>query len=154
MKDYDLDSLVENAINAGEEGVTKKAQLEGLVCKFMDTIAEKLSSHLGEKITLKKEPSLIDDGSSSSLFSFVSHKERSEIGFDVFVLKEKQKDIVTRRYKLFSYEYEEEKVLPVILRYGGVSVACVSEDKLIDALGGMFRARAVQLIEWCRNNNV
>ena len=150
MKDYDFDSVVENAISAGEAGVSKKKELEGVMNKFITTTSERLSSHLGKKITLKREPAIIDDGSSSSsMFSFVSHSKRSETAFDVFVLDEGERGVVIRKYKLFSYEYDEEKVLPVILRYGEASIACTSEEKIIEALGAMFRAKVVQLIEWC-----
>ena len=149
MKDYDFDSVVENAISAGEVGVSKKKELEGVMNKFITTTSERLSSHLGKKITLKREPAIIDDGSSSSMFSFVLHSKKSETAFDVFALDEGERGIVIRKYKLFSYEYDEEKVLPVILRYGEVSIACTSEEKIIEALGAMFRAKVVQLIEWC-----
>ena len=149
MKDYDFDSMVENAINAGEAGVSKKKELEGVINKFMTSTSEGLSSHLGKKITLKREPAIIDNGSSSSMFSFVSHSKRSETAFDVFVLDEGERGVVIRKYKLFSYEYDEEKVLPVILRYGEASIACTSEEKIIEAIGVMFRAKVVQLIEWC-----
>ena len=148
MKDYDFDSVVENAISAGEAGVSKKKELEGVMNKFITTTSERLSSHLGKKITLKREPAIIDDGS-SSMFSFVLHSKRSETAFDVFVLDEGERGVVIRKYKLFSYEYDEEKVLPVILRYGEASIACTSEEKIIEALGAMFRAKVVQLIEWC-----
>lgn len=149
MKDYNFDSVVENAISAGEAGVSKKKELEEVVSKFMTTTAERLSSHLGKKITLKREPAIIDDGGSSSMFSFVSHSKRSETSFDVFAVDEGEGGVVIRKYKLFSYEYDEEKVLPVILRYGEASIACTSEEKIIEALGAMLRAKVVQLIEWC-----
>ena len=148
MKDYDFDSVVENAISVGEAGVSKKKELEGVMNKFITTTSERLSSHLGKKITLRREPAIIDDGS-SSMFSFVSHSKRSETAFDVFALDERERGVVIRKYKLFSYEYDEEKVLPVILRYGEASIACTSEEKIIEALGTMFRAKVVQLIEWC-----
>lgn len=144
---HDFTEVVNTFIAHGEDGVNRKKEMEELIGGFLQTVQESISKHFTKSFTCSSEPApqSVDD---HSFFSIVKGGARSENKFEVYI-KEKREGRLPRGFKLFSYEYDSVRGVPVTIRYNEGAVVCDDQEKVIRALSNMLSERAVAMVEWC-----
>ena len=152
MEKSDFRAIVNQAIETGIQGVSLKRTIEGVIQNFMEEVDCALSAKIKKEITHVKEASRVLDDGSSSLFGSLAPGKIIEFAYDIFIVAKGDTKMPRKKFKLFSYEYNPTRTLPLVLRYNDATVVCPDEGKLANGLGGMLTTRAVSLIEWCQNN--